>query len=99
MHSIHSEVTSSVPGGHRGAPLSLRRAAVHVHRQLRIARLHLHPSIPIYVQCADEAEFDRLYSELSKDGKELMPLSNYGFSTKFDWVNDRFGVSWQLKLA
>jgi len=28
-----------------------------------------------------------------------MAMGNYGFNTKFGWVNDRFGVSWQLNLA
>jgi len=27
-----------------------------------------------------------------------MPLGDYGFGAKFGWVNDRFGVSWQLCL-
>lgn len=31
-------------------------------------------------------------------GQDRMPLDNYGFSQKFGWVNDRFGVSWQLNL-
>ncbi|MCI2421936.1 VOC family protein [Saccharopolyspora sp. K220] len=56
------------------------------------------PATSIYVQCADDAELKRLHAELSKDGDELMPLDNYGFSTRFAWVNDRFGVSWQLNL-
>ena len=32
-------------------------------------------------------------------GQILMPLDNYGFSQRFGWLNDRFGVSWQLNLA
>lgn len=56
------------------------------------------PSISLFVQCENEAELDRLYAALADQGAELMPLGNYGFSTKFGWVNDRFGVSWQLNL-
>ena len=57
------------------------------------------PAISLYVQCEDEAEIDRLYAALVEQGSELMPLGDYGFSAKFGWVNDRFGVSWQLTLA
>ena len=28
----------------------------------------------------------------------LMPPGDYGFSRKFAWLNDRFGVSWQINL-
>jgi len=36
---------------------------------------------------------------LSTDGAVLMPLDDYGFSTRFGWVGDRFGVTWQLNLS
>ncbi len=57
------------------------------------------PSVSLFVQCETEVELDRLYAALGEEGKELMPLGNYGFSPKFGWVNDRFGVSWQLNLS
>ncbi|MFF0342009.1 VOC family protein [Kribbella sp. NPDC004875] len=56
------------------------------------------PSTSFFVDCADEAELDRLYGALVEGGGALMPLGDYGFSKKFGWVNDRFGVSWQLNL-
>lgn len=56
------------------------------------------PAMSLFVQCDDEAEIDRLYAALAEKGSELMPLGSYGFSAKFGWVNDRFGVSWQLNL-
>ena len=57
------------------------------------------PAISIFIECKDEYEITRFHTELSKDGKELMPLDNYGFSKKFCWIEDRYGVSWQLNLA
>jgi predicted 3-demethylubiquinone-9 3-methyltransferase (glyoxalase superfamily) len=57
------------------------------------------PAVSLFVQCEDEGEIDRLYAALAERGKAHMPLGNYGFSTKFGWVDDRFGVSWQLNLA
>ena len=56
------------------------------------------PSVSMFVDCTDEAQLDRLYAALLGDRQALMPLGDYGFSKKFGWVNDRFGVSWQLNL-
>ncbi|OIU71703.1 VOC family protein [Rossellomorea aquimaris] len=56
------------------------------------------PSFSIYVTCDSEEELDHLYEKLNEGGQALMPVGNYGFSKKFGWLNDRFGVSWQLNL-
>lgn len=56
------------------------------------------PSVSLFVECANEAELDSLFGQLSAGGAVLMPPGGYGFSTKFTWVSDRFGVSWQLNL-
>lgn len=57
------------------------------------------PSVSIFVECESLEEIQRLASGLGDGGKELMPLGNYGFSQQFAWVQDRFGVSWQVNLA
>jgi len=57
------------------------------------------PSMSLYVQCDSDDEIERVYDALREGGEVLMPLGSYGFSAKFGWVNDPFGVSWQLNLA
>jgi predicted 3-demethylubiquinone-9 3-methyltransferase (glyoxalase superfamily) len=56
------------------------------------------PSMSIYVQCEDEHELTTLFEKLSHGGSVMMPLDNYGFSKKFGWISDMYGVSWQLNL-
>src|SRR3712207_1814746 len=57
------------------------------------------PSFSIWVEAASEEELDRLFAGLSEGGAVLMEVGDHGFSRRFGWVNDRFGVSWQLNLA
>ena len=47
---------------------------------------------------SSESELSELYEKLLVGGQALMPLGDYGFSKGFAWVNDRFGISWQLSL-
>jgi predicted 3-demethylubiquinone-9 3-methyltransferase (glyoxalase superfamily) len=56
------------------------------------------PSISLFVDCSDEAEQETAFQQLSAGGSVLMPPANYGFSRRFAWINDRFGVSWQLNV-
>lgn len=54
------------------------------------------PAISHYVECRSEEELETLYARLSENGAVMMPLDNYGFSRRFGWVADAFGISWQL---
>jgi predicted 3-demethylubiquinone-9 3-methyltransferase (glyoxalase superfamily) len=56
------------------------------------------PSSSIFVDFDSAAELERVFGTLAAGGQVLMPLNNYGFSKRFGWLNDRFGVSWQLNL-
>ncbi len=46
-----------------------------------------------------EAQLDALWSALSEGGKVLMPFDTYPFSKKYGWIEDKYGVSWQLILT
>jgi predicted 3-demethylubiquinone-9 3-methyltransferase (glyoxalase superfamily) len=49
-----------------------------------------------FVPCASAVEVDRLYAALADGGSVLMELDSYPFAQRYAWVQDRFGVSWQL---
>lgn len=54
------------------------------------------PSISFHIRCDSIKKVDTYYKQLSKDGKILMELSEYPFSKRYAWVEDRYGVSWQI---
>ncbi|UNP78650.1 VOC family protein [Bacillus nitratireducens] len=57
------------------------------------------PAMSLYVTCETEEEIETVFNKLAQDGAILMPLGAYPFSKKFGWLNDKYGVSWQLTLA
>ena len=57
------------------------------------------PAFSLFVECAGEEEIDRAFERLTDGGEVLMPLDRYPFAAKFAWINDRFGVSWQLDYS
>jgi len=56
------------------------------------------PAVSNFVACKDMNELEKLFTQLSEGGTVMMPMGNYGFSQQFAFVEDRFGVSWQLNL-
>lgn len=65
----------------------------------------LNPSISFFVnfdpsRMPDARErLDEIWARLSEGGKALMPLDAYPFSKRYGWIQDKFGVSWQLILT
>ncbi|AWW29400.1 VOC family protein [Echinicola strongylocentroti] len=57
------------------------------------------PAVSNWVECETEEELKHVFRHLSENGDVKMPLDNYGFSRRFAFVEDRFGVSWQLNLG
>ncbi|GBD36549.1 hypothetical protein HRbin36_01674 [bacterium HR36] len=45
------------------------------------------------------AQLDHAWQVLGEGGQVLMPLDTYPFSPRYGWVQDKFGLSWQLYLC
>lgn len=56
------------------------------------------PAISLFVECDSLDEIQHLFQSLSDGGDVLMPLGELPGMEKFGWVQDSFGVSWQLSL-
>jgi predicted 3-demethylubiquinone-9 3-methyltransferase (glyoxalase superfamily) len=65
----------------------------------------INPSISFFVNfdpsrdVAAREHIDELWKFLSDGGTPLMPLDTYPFSERYGWIQDRYGVSWQLILT
>jgi predicted 3-demethylubiquinone-9 3-methyltransferase (glyoxalase superfamily) len=59
----------------------------------------LNPSISFFVHTDSAQETDRIFGALADGGSILMPLDRYPWSERYGWVQDRFGVSWQVILG
>jgi predicted 3-demethylubiquinone-9 3-methyltransferase (glyoxalase superfamily) len=57
------------------------------------------PSISLMVACTTVEEVNTKWKALSEGGTELMPLGEYPFSKRYGWIQDRYGLSWQLMLV
>lgn len=54
------------------------------------------PAISFVVGCETKDEVDSLWARLREGGMELMPLDAYPFGERYAWIQDRYGLSWQL---
>jgi predicted 3-demethylubiquinone-9 3-methyltransferase (glyoxalase superfamily) len=65
----------------------------------------LNPSVSFIVNFDPSRENDasekinEIWNKLSEDGKVLMPLEKYPFSENYGWIQDKYGLSWQLILS
>lgn len=59
------------------------------------------PSISFMLVFAEEEknEFTKIWETLIDGGRALMPFQKYDFSELYGWVEDKYGVSWQLYMT
>jgi predicted 3-demethylubiquinone-9 3-methyltransferase (glyoxalase superfamily) len=54
------------------------------------------PSVSFHFKCGTKDEVDTLWEKLAKGGTVLMELGEYPFSERYGWIQDKYGLSWQL---
>ncbi len=59
----------------------------------------VNPSVSFFVVCETEAETKEVWTKLMEGGRALMPLDKYDWSDLYGWVQDRFGISWQISFG
>lgn len=59
----------------------------------------INPTISFFVRTDDVATADHIATTLGDGGSYLMELGEYPWSPRYAWVQDRFGVSWQVMAA
>jgi predicted 3-demethylubiquinone-9 3-methyltransferase (glyoxalase superfamily) len=57
------------------------------------------PSASFHLKRQTKNDVDAMWNRLADGGKVLMPLDSYPFNERFGWVQDRYGLSWQVMLA
>jgi predicted 3-demethylubiquinone-9 3-methyltransferase (glyoxalase superfamily) len=55
--------------------------------------------VSYFVMLEDEAALDRAWEGVGEGGTVLMPLDAYDWSSRYGWLEDQFGFSWQLALG
>jgi predicted 3-demethylubiquinone-9 3-methyltransferase (glyoxalase superfamily) len=54
------------------------------------------PAVSSLVAGKTKDDVEGLWAKLSKGGRPLMELGEYPFSEKYGWLQDRYGLSWQV---
>lgn len=57
------------------------------------------PSVSFQAKCGTKEEVDALWERFAPGAKVLMPLDSYPFSERYVWLEDRYGLSWQVMFA
>lgn len=102
---FHIERIERYQSGQAGPPGSIQRADILFgeHRLIAIDSPVKHaftftPAVSLFVDFESAELLESAFAALVDGGQVFMPIADYGFSRRFGWCGDRFGVSWQLNL-
>ncbi len=59
----------------------------------------INPSISFFIECRSTEETNEIWERLFEGGKALMSIDKYPWSERYGWVQDKFGLTWQITLS
>jgi predicted 3-demethylubiquinone-9 3-methyltransferase (glyoxalase superfamily) len=59
----------------------------------------INPSISLFVLCETVEETNKLWEKLLEGGKVMMPIDKYDWSERYGWLQDKFGMTWQISVV
>jgi predicted 3-demethylubiquinone-9 3-methyltransferase (glyoxalase superfamily) len=62
-------------------------------------RFKINPSISFFVLCETIEETNRVWNKLLDGGSVLMPIDKYFWSERYGWVQDKYGMTWQVSVV
>lgn len=62
-------------------------------------KFKFNPSVSFFAACKTPAELKRVWQKLCEGGFVMMPLDRYPWSPQYGWVQDKYGLSWQVMLG
>ena len=59
----------------------------------------INPSISFFVIYESAEQVQEIWNKLSENGRVLMAIDKYPWSEKYGWLQDQYGVSWQISMG
>ncbi len=85
-----------VPGGGETLRVRLAGHELLVFESPMQHDFDMTPAVSLMVEVDTPEEVDGLFERLADGGEVFMPVDDYGFSPRYGWCRDRFGMSWQI---
>lgn len=62
-------------------------------------KVTMNASISLFVYSPTLEETNRLWNKLIEGGKVMMAIDTYPWSERYGWLQDKYGMTWQLSVA
>jgi predicted 3-demethylubiquinone-9 3-methyltransferase (glyoxalase superfamily) len=63
------------------------------------AKYSINPAISLFVNCNNMVDVNQIWDKLIVGGKAMIDIGEYDWSKRYGWLQDKFGVTWQISYS